>query len=295
MRGAITSTAHDASVDYLTTASGSNGSAGRSEMFEQVERDGVVIHTVPSLFEESGIGIAFSERVGGVSARPYDSLDLAGHVGDVPADVDRNRDLLLESIGIGTLRDRLTTAEQVHGTLVVEATEFLAGSGTSVASGVPPVPGTDGLWTRERGLPLMLMFADCVPVVLARPSVPAVAVVHAGWRGAAEGIVRSAAVVLGALPGADDLTAFVGPHIGPCCYEVGPECVSHFDNRFVTITAASSHLDLGAVVAEDLKRSGVPEGRQWHLGVCTAHNTDRFFSHRADGQTGRHGALAVIL
>jgi hypothetical protein len=139
------------------------------------------------------------------------------------------------------------------------------------------------------------MFADCVPVVLARPGVPAVAVVHAGWRGAAAGIVRTAAAVLSALPGPDDLTAFIGPHIGPCCYEVGPECVSQFDNRFVTITAASSHVDLGAVVAEDLKRSGVPEGRQWHLGICTAHNTDRFFSHRADGQTGRHGALAVIL
>lgn len=294
MHEAITSTAHEAPGDRLTRGFARNG-AGRSGMFEQVERDGVVIHTVPSLFEESGIGIAFSERVGGVSAPPFDSLDLAGHVGDVPADVDRNRDLLLASIGIGMLRDRLTTAEQVHGTHVLEAKTVLSGSGAYIAGGAPPVPGADGLWTRERGLPLLLMFADCVPVVLARPSVPAVAVVHAGWRGAAAGIVRSAAAALAALPGPDDLMAFVGPHIGPCCYEVGPECVSQFDTRFVTITAASSHLDLGAVVAEDLKRSGVPEGRQWHLGICTAHNTDRFFSHRADGQTGRHGALAVIL
>ncbi len=264
-------------------------------MFERVERDGITIHTVPSLFMESGIGIAFSERGGGVSAPPYASLDLAGHVGDDPACVDRNRDLLMESIGIGMLRDRLTTAEQVHGALVLEATSALSGSGSGVAAGVPPVAGADGLWTRERGVPLLLMFADCVPVVLARPGVPAVAVVHAGWRGAAAGIVGKAAHILADLPGPDDLTAFIGPHIGPCCYEVGPECVSHFDNRFVTITAASAHLDLGAVVAADLKRSGVPEGRQWHLGICTAHNTDRFFSHRADGQTGRHGALSVIL
>jgi hypothetical protein len=264
-------------------------------MFERVERDGVAIHTVPSLFAAAGIGVAFSERIGGVSEPPFASLDLAGHVGDAPGSVDRNRELLLESIGIATLSDHLTCAEQVHGTVMAEVTTAEAGAGAWVSAGRPPVAGADALWTCERGVPLMLMFADCVPIVLARPGIPAVAVVHAGWRGAAAGIVRRAAAVLGALPGEDDLMAFVGPHIGPCCYEVGPDCVSQFDNRFVTITAASSHLDLGAVVAEDLKRSGVPEGRQWHLGICTAHNTDRFFSHRADGQTGRHGALAVIL
>jgi copper oxidase (laccase) domain-containing protein len=71
--------------------------------------------------------------------------------------------------------------------------------------------------------------------------------------------------------------------------------VSHFDNTFVTITAASTRLDLGAAVADALERSGVPKGRQWHLGICTAHNTDRFYSHRAEGLTGRHGALAVII
>lgn len=264
-------------------------------MFERVERDGAAIYTVPSLFEAAGIGVAFSERIGGVSVLPYASLNLAGHVGDVAESVDRNRDILLDSIGIGALRDVLTCAEQVHGIEVAEVTAANAGAGAHVSAPCPSVAGADALWTRERGVPLMLMFADCVPIVLARPCIPAVAVVHAGWRGAAAGIIRRAAEALGALPGADDLTAFVGPHIGSCCYEVGPEFVSHFENRFVTITAASPHLDLGAFVAEDLKRSGVPEGRQWHLGICTAHNTDRFYSHRAEGQTGRHGALAVIL
>jgi hypothetical protein len=264
-------------------------------MFERVERDGIAIHTVPSLFETAGVGIAFSERGGGLSEPPYASLDLAGHVGDDAALVDRNRALLLESIGIAALSDRLTTAEQVHGTDIAEVTLAIAGSGARVGGGRPPIAGVDVLWTSERGVPLMLMFADCVPVILVRPSIPAIAVVHAGWRGAAAGIVGQAARVLRALPGPDDCVAFIGPHIGPCCYEVGPDCVSHFDNRFVTITAASPHLDLGAVVGADLKRSGVPEGRQCHLGICTAHNTDRFFSHRAEGPTGRHGALAVIL
>lgn len=264
-------------------------------MFERVERDGVAIHTVPALFESSGIGIAFAERGGGVSEPPYSSLNLAAHVGDVPAHVDENRRRLLSAIGILTLGDRITTAEQVHGTRVAEVTAALAGAGAQAQGARGPVPATDALWTRLPGTPLLLMFADCIPVILARPSVPAVAVVHAGWRGLAAGIVGTAARTLAALPGAADLCAYVGPHIGPCCYEVGPDVVSHFGNSFVTITGASTRLDLGAAVAGELERSGVPRERQCHLEMCTATNTDRFFSHRAHGLTGRHGALAVIL
>ncbi|MHB1016903.1 MAG: polyphenol oxidase family protein [Coriobacteriia bacterium] len=268
---------------------------GVPAVFERVERDGLAIHVVPSLFEACGVGIAFSERIGGVSDAPWSSLDLAGHVGDDPVRVDRNRDLLCEAIGIGALRDRLTTATQVHGTAVTRVGATGSGSGSHVNRDRGPINATDALWTTERGVPLLMMFADCVPIILVRPSIPAVAVVHAGWRGTAAGVIQAAASELRALPGRDDLSAYVGPHIGPCCYEVGPECVSHFGSTFVTITAASTHLDLGAAVADALERSGVPEGRQWHLGICTAHNTDHFYSHRAEGPTGRHGALAVII
>ena len=264
-------------------------------MFERVERDGVAIHTAPALFGECGVGIAFSERIGGVSDEPWSTLDLAGHVGDDPNRVDRNRDLLCQSIGIGSLRDKLTTAEQVHGTAVVRVGPEDGGAGARVARGPAPIPATDALWTTEQSLPLLMMFADCVPVILVRPSIPAVAVVHAGWRGLVAGVVESAAATLRALPGIDDLSAYVGPHIGACCYEIGQDTRSHFDSAFVTITAASTRLDLGAAVADALERSGVPKGRQWHLGICTAHNTDRFYSHRAEGPTGRHGALAVII
>jgi hypothetical protein len=264
-------------------------------VFDRVERDGVVMHVVPSAFAEGGIGIAFSERGGGVSEDPYASLNLARHVGDDPRAVDANRDRFLTALGIAPLRGSLTCAEQVHGTAVIEVTAEMAGAGAYASGDRPPVPATDALWTRERGVPLLLLFADCVPIVLARPSVPAIAVVHAGWRGAAAGIAGAVARVLGALPGANDLVAYVGPHIGGCCYEIGSDVVSHFDNAFVKITAASPRLDLGAAVAEDLKRSGVPKERQWHLGICTAHSTDRFYSYRSEGRTGRHGALAVIL
>ena len=264
-------------------------------MFDRIEQEGVAAYVPERLAATPGVLVAFSERTGGTSVPPYASLDLAGHVGDEPSAVDANRQRLLELLSLGQMADRLTTAEQVHGSRIVEVTRAEAGSGARVSCGPGPVPAADALWTREQGVPLLLLFADCVPVVLVRPSIPAVAVVHAGWKGAAAGIVGATARTLQTLGGEDDCRAFVGPHIGPCCYEVGPDVVSHFGNAFVTITAASSHLDLGAVVAEDLKRSGVPKERQWHLGICTAHSTDRFYSYRAEGLTGRHGALAVIL
>lgn len=264
-------------------------------VFERVERDGVAIHTAPSVFESCGVGLAFSERAGGVSLAPYGSMNLAGHVGDDPSSVDRNREILLESIGIAAIRERLTTAVQVHGASITRVSAAIAGSGAFVGRGPAPVADCDALWTTERGVPLMLLYADCVPVVLVRPSAPAVAVVHAGWRGLASGVLTQAAAVMAALDGADDLTAFVGPHIGACCYEVGDDVKSRFLDHGGEAGPETPTLDLGAIVARELAKSGVPEQRQFRLALCTAHNTDRFFSHRAEGLTGRHGALAVIL
>jgi len=278
-----------------------------NRVFERVERDGIAVHTDPGLFTASGVGIAFSERGGGVSHAPYDSLDLAPHVGDAAAAVDENRRRLLGAIGIAVLRDRLTTAEQVHGTQIVEVTAANAGAGAYAGRGPGPAAGADALWTRDRGIPLLLLFADCVPVILVRPSIPAVAVVHAGWRGAAVGIVGLAARAMVALGRGDDLTAYIGAHICASCYEVGEEVhaafggrptspgVSHSGNASDTLSRAARPLDLARIVTEELARSGVTEERQWHLGICTAQNTDRFYSYRAEGLTGRHGALAVIL
>ena len=127
------------------------------------------------------------------------------------------------------------------------------------------------------------------------------------------GIVGLAARAMVALGRGDDLTAYIGAHICASCYEVGEEVhaafsgapgvadspespgVSHSGNASVTLSRAARPLDLARIVTEELARSGVTEERQWHLGICTAQNTDRFYSYRAEGLTGRHGALAVIL
>ena len=263
------------------------------------EVGGVAVHSDPELLRRHGILVAFSERLGGRSAAPFSSLNLAAHVGDVPSCVDDNRAILMAALGIELLRERLTVSEQVHGLVVREVLGAMAGMGAFARPGTPPpVPSTDAMYTLQAETPLMLCFADCVPVVLvASGAIRGVAVVHAGWRGALGRLPADAAVRLAAACGCEvsSLTAYIGPHIGACHYQVGPDVLSQFTDAFGSIAAVQGRLDLGAVVSESLNGVGVPVASQVRLRSCTAERTDSFFSYRAEPLTGRHGALACIL
>ncbi len=256
---------------------------------------GVVVWTDHSLARE-GIRIAFTERTAGASEPPYDSLNLAAHVGDDARAVDANRTLLLDSLALGHLRARLVTAEQVHGERVALVGEIDAGAG-AFTQGVSPIAATDALMTTETALPLLMLYADCVPVIFAAVTPrPAVCIVHAGWRGALADLPGRAAAELASFAGCEtaELRAYIGPHIGTCCYDVGDEILSQFCNTFDTIGAVDGRLDLAAAVWEGLTREGVRSTRIAEVGSCTRDHTDRFFSYRAAPVTGRHGALAVI-
>lgn len=249
------------------------------------------------LAAECGVTVAFTGREGGVSAPPYASLNLAGHVGDIPDDVDRNRTIVLEALGLGSCRDRLVSAEQVHGESIVVVGDAEAGEGAFAADGRPPVRETDALLTAEPGTPLLMCFADCVPVVIVAPG-PVVAVVHAGWRGSLASLPGKTARRLSQVAECrtSDLLAYIGPHVRSCCYEVSDEILSHFVNTFGTLARAESgHLDLEFTVRQSLEDAGVAQWRIASLGTCTADETHAFYSYRAEnGTTGRHGALACI-
>ncbi len=255
------------------------------------------MHIDSDLRTRSGIVVAFSERQGGVSKAPFGTLNLAGHVGDDPGAVDENRTRLMETLDLGDLRDRLVTAEQVHGTFVTEVTSVDVGAGAWAASGLPQVSATDGLLTTVVGMPLLMSYADCVPVILVveRP-IRTVAVIHAGWRGALQGIAGSAArrVAIRAGTGTEAVLAYIGAHIGVCCYDVDEALVSQFCNRFGTICAVDGRLDLSVAITESLSRAGVQSDSIATLDTCTRDRTDHFFSYRARQVTGRHGALAAI-
>ncbi len=232
-----------------------------------------------------------------MSSAPYDSLNLAGHVGDEPASVDQNRSLFLRALGLERLRGRLVTAQQVHGDRVAEVGEALAGRGALVIGGAPPVSGADALMTLSVDVPLLMFYADCVPIVLVNEEPRAVAVVHAGWRGALAGLAGATASALARRAGVSpaSLVAYVGPHIGACCYTIDRELLSQFADKFGTICAVDGRLDLEAVLRRNLLDAGLNSEAVVGCATCTLDHADDFFSYRASATTGRHGALAAIM
>lgn len=262
------------------------------------ELAGVRVWTDVALADDAGVIVAFSERTGGVSQPPFGTLNLAAHVGDDPAAVDENRTRFLGALGLETVRSSLVVPDQVHGTRLIVVGPARAGSGAFATTGADPIAATDALLTCTARIPLMLCFADCVPVILVAPG-PTVAVVHAGWRGALARLPGIAATRLSLASGAavGEVAAYIGPHIHACHYAVGDEIISQFVNTCGTLARADSGgLDLEVAVTASLIDAGVAQCSIARLGMCTAEATDRFFSYRAQaGRTGRHAALACIL
>jgi hypothetical protein len=164
-------------------------------------------------------------------------------------------------------------------------------------------PQADGIITDAHDVPLVMRFADCVPVLLYDPVKRAIGLAHAGWRGTVAGIgpatVQAMVDTYGSRPA--DIVAGVGPSIGPCCYEVGPEVVAQVRETFGTTRglvepeteAHGPHLDLWEANRRALEKAGVQ--RIELSGLCTACHTHEFFSHRAEaGRTGRFGVILVL-
>lgn len=251
--------------------------------FEWRARDGVSWLA----WEAGGVRAAFPTREGGVSAPPFDSLNLGLSVGDEPERVLENRRRFCAAVGIP--QERLVVPGQVHGTQLAWVGEAEAGRGEHDTESV--VPDHDGLVTTAPDLGLAISYADCVPVVIVGdgPDGPAFATVHAGWRGMLAGIVSKAAATLrlrGRLVG-----AVVGPSIGPCCFAVNDDLRRPFEARFPG-SAGAATVDLWHCARAELEASGLPTGAVSVAGICTASDA-RFFSHRRDGGvTGRHLAIA---
>ena len=215
--------------------------------------------------------VAFTTRVGGVSEGPYASLNL-GARGDEPERVAENRRRACESLGLDAAR--LSVNRQRHSPTVHRA-----------EPGIRDEPG-DGLWSDERGQPMLALAADCVPIALAASEgPPGLAVLHAGWRGLAEGVVESGVRALGA----PRVAAVVGPSVGPCCYEVGPEVSARFDADLTN----DGILDLWSAAERALRRAGVEAVER--VDLCTRCNPELFFSHRRSGpQRGAQGVIGAV-
>jgi polyphenol oxidase len=223
-------------------------------------------------WHEPGYVVAFTTRVGGVSEAPYDSLNLTRGTGDDEARVEENRRRACELLGLPY--ERLAFNRQVHSPTVHRA-----------RAGGRGAPG-DGLWTDEPDLPLLAMSADCLPIAVATTAGPRrLAVLHAGWRGLAEGVLEAGVSTLGDAPKA----AIIGPAIGPCCYEVGPEVARLYEPDLLS----NGHLDLWRAAERVLRRVGVE--RVERVDLCTRDHPELFFSHRRDGLArGVQGVIGAV-
>lgn len=237
--------------------------------------------------ERDGFLAAFTERTGGASGGPYRALNVSYSVGDTTRSVAENRARIVE--GLGT--QPFAVAGLVHGSRIVRVGAGRAGAGFRRPEDV--VAAADGLVTRSAGVPLAVTTADCVPLVLSSARERKVAVVHAGWRGFAGGVVSAAA---GLFDDPRGVRVAIGPAIGPCHYEVGEDVA-------LAVAAGSGpgaalerrdgrlHLDLVATARAILRGHGIR--RVEDTGICTACERRRFFSHRRDGVTGRQIAIAA--
>ncbi len=175
--------------------------------------------------------------------------------------------------------ERLARGYQVHGAFV----RRLDAETPAEPEGVRPADA-DGQATALPGVGVMVLAADCLPVVLGAPR--AVVALHAGWRGLLAGLIEEGVRVLGGACGASDAVAIIGPGAGVCCYEVGEEVHAAFGG----IHRDGSRIDLKAIARERLLASGVAEVRD--LGLCTICD-ERFFSHRREGErAGRQAGVA---
>jgi polyphenol oxidase len=227
-----------------------------------------------------GARAVFTTRRGGHSDGPYASLNLGFATEDDPADQQRNRSALARLVGAP---ETVAWQYQVHGSEVGVIDDLAQASAR---------PRIDGRATRLPGVAIAALSADCLPVAIAGSG--ATAMVHAGWRGLAAGVLEAGVRAVRGLS-ADDgpgvLAAAIGPGAGPCCYQVGDEVFDAFAAH--PEARDGDRIDLKAIAAARLTAAGV--GEVHDLGMCTICAPELFFSHRRDrGVTGRQAGLAWL-
>jgi YfiH family protein len=242
---------------------------------------------------------AISTRIGGVSLGRLQSLNLSFKVGDEALRVEENRLLLMNALGISHVRP--VSLNQVHGDSVRRVLkderiplDGLLGEGDALITDVP-------------GVPLMILVADCMPILFYDPVHRAIGLAHAGWRGTVNHVGAKALLRMGEEFGthAADIQVALGPAIGACCYEVGPEVAESFQSVFpwagevLNPTGKDKfQLNLEEANVRQLVEIGVPEGQLLRSGLCTIRKSEWFYSHRAEATlekpTGRFGALIML-
>ena len=289
-----------------TTKSFQISSSLYQELFSQNNPTSITYEYSP-LLERFPLTHGVTYRYGGVSEGSFNSFNMGLHVGDTPDAVAENRKRLAQMLGVDS--HRLTCGEQVHGVGVTRVTEELVGRGAF--SWDDSIPDSDAIHTNLVEVPLLLLVADCVPVLIYDAAHHAVAVVHAGWRGAIAHIVErtmdSMHDAYGTLP--KDCYLFIGPSIGEDSFEVSEEIAEQFRQDMSALGLSqvdevvryiqraeqlTPHVDLKGYIAACVVHKGVPL-KQVSVSSTDTMTTDGCYSYRRDhGRTGRMAMFAVL-
>jgi polyphenol oxidase len=231
----------------------------------------------------TGLSHGVFTRAGGVSASPYNGLNVSYATGDLSSSVDKNLELIKGQMGAS----HIVSMNQVHG---IDIAVFHKGGHNDYAA-----RDADAIITDVPMLGIMVKQADCQGVILHDPEKSVVAVVHSGWRGNVQNILGEAVLRMksefGCEPG--DITAAIGPSLGPCCSEF-KTYREIFPSEFVTHMVSENHFDLWEISRMQLLAAGLMKEKIEIAGICTKCNTDLFYSYRAEGETGRFGTVAML-
>jgi YfiH family protein len=236
---------------------------------------------------EDGLFCAVSNRHGGVSPKPYDTLNVALHVGDDPKNVLQNRIILAEKFDY--LPENLIYMEQTHSDHIAVIEH----------AGYNKIDDTDAIITNQKNIPLMVMVADCIPAMLYDPVQQVIAAVHAGRNGTFKEILPKTVAKMqkefACAP--EDILAALGPSIHSCCYEVGTDLaditVKSFSKKYIDKRAGRYYLDLQTLNQDQLIDTGLKPEHIEVSSICTGCNKN-YFSYRREGVTGRFSGVIKL-
>lgn len=269
-----------------------------SNQLNILEKQGVTVLTFPHFEKTNLIKHCFSSKRGGVSEGIYASLNLGFTRGDKEENVRENYRRICQAVDIN--EKDLVFSHQVHKTGIRTVTKADLGKGYIRTSDIKE---TDGLITKETGVPLITFYADCVPLFFLDPVKKAIGTSHAGWRGTVGKIgkktIDKMTLEYGSNPA--DILVGIGPSIGLCCFEVGEEVAREFQNAYPDchediIKAGQKDkymIDLWTANKKSLLEAGVLEKNIIVTDLCTKCHKDFFYSHR--GHNGKRGSLAALI
>ncbi len=240
-------------------------------------------------------------REGGCSKIPFQTFNLALHVGDKREDVLQNRSRLARSLHLSP--QKIITSNQVHGTQISRVAQDIKGNATE--NHFQSAGECDGLITDQRDLCLLVFIADCVPVFLFDRRKKVIAVIHAGWKGTIGKITQNAVQQMKSAWGCkpQDILCAIGPSIGPCCYQVGPEVISRVKKAFPagerpihSITSdGKGYFNLWQANKIQLLHCQIPDDNIVVADLCTYCHPDIFFSNRREGRATGRFAAGILL